>query len=101
MAWSGGTEGAFAAVAGLEGRDGVAAGRWWREVVGAGEGWWEEDGEAVFDELVGVVDGLRRVDGEGVADGVGVGVTFEPGRDSGDELPDVFLGEGELGRVVA
>jgi hypothetical protein len=86
VAGGGGAEGAFAAVAGLEGGDG-----------GAVRGWWEEGGEAVLDELVGVLDGLRRVGRERVADGVGVGVPFKPGRDSGDQSVNVFLGEGEFG----
>lgn len=101
VAGGGGAEGAFAAVAGLERGDGDAWAGGGGEVVGAGEGWREEDGEAVFEEFGGVAEESGRVVGEGVADGVGVGVAFEPGDDGGGELADVVLGERELGCVAA
>ncbi|CAM5358940.1 hypothetical protein SBADM41S_02405 [Streptomyces badius] len=48
-----------------------------------------------------MAEGLGRVVGEGVTDGVGVCVAFEPGGDRGREVTDVVLGEGELRCVAA
>lgn len=48
-----------------------------------------------------MLQGAREVGGEGVADGVGVGVAFEPGGDAGGEGADVVFGEDELRCVAA
>ncbi len=96
----GGAEGAVAGVAVLE-RDGEdpVAGR--GEVRCTGERGWQERGDPVAEEPGRMLQGAGEVGGEGVADGVGVGVAFEPGGDAGGKGGDIPFGEREPGCVAA